>query len=211
MTRTFDQILARLVRNYRQPINDETAADYERELAHVSLPLLDDAVTHVIRTCKFMPNVAELLEAVQEMRQADPANSPQPYEPCSRCIDGWIDAGPSRELQQLVGFERDPNGAYVHDANGRRMRPFRRDANGKLIPIVATLRADETRTRCSCWFEWRRRQGLPVPQPRPTQRVDLPRTYAEVDGKAVKTTMTAASELVTAHRRKPRVIAGGKR
>ena len=143
---TFDHLLAMLQSNYRQAIDDDEARVYQRELAGVSLDDLELAMRYSIRTRKFFPNVAELLEDLAAVREANPSIARE-FEPCEKCINGWIPA-PSREVPVLAGY----------DAEGK--------AQIEKRPGGLSLQ------RCPCWTNWRRAQGLAVPAPKPTRTID---------------------------------------
>ena len=106
---TLDHLLARLVRMYRQPIDDATAADYRCELADVPIPLLEAAVTRAIRTRTYLPNVAEVRADVEACRtSAQPTETR--YEPCDRCAEtpGWMeitDTAGVRRMQRCVCWQ----------------------------------------------------------------------------------------------------------
>lgn len=96
MTMTADQIdsqLGRLVHNYRVGIDDEAAAELHKAItdAHVAPQVLEKAITRTIRTRKFLPNVAELLEDIEAVRGPVPVAERAPYEPCDDCNDGWVE------------------------------------------------------------------------------------------------------------------------
>lgn len=142
---TIDDQLARLVRNYKTAIDN--AEEFRRELAAVPLPVIEAAISRAMRTRRFMPNLFELLEDVDAVRPVDAPLS-APFQPCDQCSNGWIQAGPSRELLQLRGY----------------------DAGGNAILQRTSY---PTTNRCSCWIEWRREQGAPTTSNRlPTMQVD---------------------------------------
>src|SRR5688572_27939747 len=190
---TFDALLALLQRNYRQSIDDYEAELYESELGSVAPADLELAIRHAIRTRKFLPNVAELLEDLATVRQANPSIAAV-FKPCDECSDGWITVD-GRDVEVLVGL----------DAEGKRFTADGKPVTGtRAVKFVTeTHRCAPATQRCACCIKWRRSQGLPVPAPRPSVQIDKDRAI----GGDNAWTAPAKSKTVA----KFKAVAGGKK
>lgn len=125
---TIDEQLARLVRNYREPLDEIDVAEYRRALAGVPAALLETVFDHVIDHCRYRPNAAEFRQSIEAVRAAQPAAA-RAFEPCDKCSEnpGWIQVMTS---QPPIRVLRD--GAYVVE-----QQP----------PVIALA-------RCDCFLAW---------------------------------------------------------
>jgi hypothetical protein len=84
---TCTAILAPLALAFRAEVDVPTFTVYARALADVPPPLLQAATNRALRTRRFFPTVAELLEDAEACRLALAAGVP--FVPCVACRDRW--------------------------------------------------------------------------------------------------------------------------
>lgn len=98
----FDVIIATLFTAFRRTLSEADLVLYERGCAGVPPPLLAAAVGRAVRTRRFQPNVAELLDDAEACRQEWLAE--QAWAPCVQCeeLNGWVSRPDDRGVERLA-------------------------------------------------------------------------------------------------------------
>jgi hypothetical protein len=102
---TLKGILNTFAQLYRQEISDDAVIAYDAALQHLSSETLKIACNEAIKKCKFFPNPAEIITALEELRAREPAASSAWQETLENPNSQW-----NRALRYNVWKEKQPHG-----------------------------------------------------------------------------------------------------